>query len=94
MHGSTATHAIKILYCASKDITCIAEVFQATRVVNRIDNDLSMCVFSPTRDLELLDLTGIFRPGNTFLPATTMYRPGGAHERQLHYAEHFLRLLK
>jgi hypothetical protein len=50
----------KILYCAKQGITCIAEVFQATRVVNRVDNDPYLCVFSPRRDLKLLDLTGRF----------------------------------
>jgi hypothetical protein len=41
-------------------MTCIAEVFQGTRVVNRTDNDPYLCVFSPGRDLKLLDLTGDF----------------------------------
>lgn len=50
----------KVLYCAKQGITCIAEVFQATRVVNRIDNDPYLCVFSPKRELTLLDLTGRF----------------------------------
>lgn len=49
-----------ILYCAPQAMTCIAEVFQDTRVVNRADDDPCLCVFAPVRDLKLLDLTGEF----------------------------------
>lgn len=58
--GEPHPQSRKILYCATQGITCIAEVFQSTRVVNRFDNDPYLCVFSPKRDLTLLDLTGRF----------------------------------
>ncbi|MFT3816861.1 MAG: RES family NAD+ phosphorylase [Rubrivivax sp.] len=58
--GKPHAQSRKVLYCAKQGITCIAEVFQATRVVNRIDNDPYLCVFSPRRNLTLLDLTGRF----------------------------------
>lgn len=58
--GAPHAQSRKILYCAEQGITCIAEVFQATRVVNRFDYDPYLCVFTPTRDLTLLDLTGVF----------------------------------
>jgi hypothetical protein len=49
-----------ILYCATQGMTCLAEVFQGTRVVNRTDDDPYLCVFACTRNLKLLDLTGEF----------------------------------
>jgi len=58
--GEPHVQSRKILYCAKQGMTCFAEVFQGTRVVNRADNDPYLCVFSPTRDLKLLDLTGRF----------------------------------
>lgn len=59
-NGKPHLQSRKILYCAKRGMTCIAEVFQGTRVVNRADNDPYLCVFSPTRNLKLLDLTGRF----------------------------------
>lgn len=47
-----------ILYAASAPTTCIAEVFQATRVVDRSANAPWLVGFEIVRDLTLLDLTG------------------------------------
>jgi hypothetical protein len=47
-----------ILYAANCPVTCLAEVFQATRVVERIARDPWLVVFHLTRALVLLDLTG------------------------------------
>ena len=58
--GAPRQQSRKILCCARQGITCLAEVFQATRVVNRIDDDPYLCVFTPVRDLRLLDLTRRF----------------------------------
>ncbi len=58
--GAPQNQPRRVLYCAQQGITCIAEVFQATRVVNRFDNDPYLCAFTPARDLQLLDLTGRF----------------------------------
>src|SRR5690606_15570813 len=37
--GEPHVQSRKILYCAKQGMTCFAEVFQGTRVVNRADND-------------------------------------------------------
>ncbi|HPO18427.1 MAG TPA: RES domain-containing protein [Rubrivivax sp.] len=58
--GAPCLPSPKVFYGAQRAITCLAEVFQATRVVNRVDDDPFVCVFSPVRDLKLLDLTGRF----------------------------------
>jgi hypothetical protein len=38
--------------------TCVAEVFQETRVIHRAANDPALVSFAITRPLRLLDLTG------------------------------------
>lgn len=50
----------KVIYCAPTGMTCLAEVFQVTRTVNRTAGDPYLAVFAPTRSLKLLDLTGRF----------------------------------
>jgi hypothetical protein len=47
-----------ILYAARDATTCLAEVFQATRVIDRTLDAPWLAVFETTRDLTLLDLTG------------------------------------
>jgi hypothetical protein len=47
-----------ILYSANEGPTCIAEVFQATRVIDRRDRDPWLVGFRITRALRLLDMTG------------------------------------
>ena len=49
-----------ILYCAASAVTCFAEVFQATRRIDRTRNAPWLAVFRVARDLELLDLTGAY----------------------------------
>ena len=49
-----------ILYCATAAPTCFAEVFQATRRINRTRRSPRLVVFVLQRDLTLLDLTGTF----------------------------------
>lgn len=83
--GRPQLQSRKIVYAAKKGITCIAEVFQATRVVNRVDNDPYLCVFSPTRDLTLLDLTGRF--------ATRMGASLAIHSGPRHLAREWARAL-
>lgn len=83
--GKPQVQPRKILYCAKQGITCVAEVFQATRVVNRIDNDPYLCVFSPRRDLTLLDLTGRF--------ATRMGASLAVHSGPRHRAREWARAL-
>ena len=47
-----------ILYAARSPGTCLAEVFQATRVVDRKARDPWLAIFNLTRPLVLLNLTG------------------------------------
>lgn len=47
-----------VLYAARHGPTCLAEVFQETRVIQRTTNDPALVAFSTTRALRLLDLTG------------------------------------
>jgi hypothetical protein len=47
-----------ILYAANEPTTCLAEVFQATRVVDRSANAPWLVGFEIVRDVVLLDLTG------------------------------------
>lgn len=83
--GAPHAQSRKILYCAKRGITCIAEVFQATRVVNRTDGDPYLCVFSPARNLTLLDLTGRF--------ATQMGASLAIHSGPRHWAREWARAL-
>jgi hypothetical protein len=47
-----------IMYCASAPVTCLAEVFQATRVIDRSAGEPWLAGFAVAADLHLLDLTG------------------------------------
>lgn len=47
-----------ILYAALAGKTCIAEVYQATRLVDRGEASPALVAFETARDLKLLDLTG------------------------------------
>jgi hypothetical protein len=49
-----------ILYAASKPTTCLAEVFQATRTIDRASHDPWLVAFELQRDVALLDLTGVW----------------------------------
>lgn len=49
-----------ILYAADDPTTCLAEAFQATRVVDRHAGDPWLVGFETTADLDLLDLTGVW----------------------------------
>jgi len=47
-----------ILYAADEPVTCVAEYFQKSRVINRGRHDPCLAAFHTTRPLTLLDLTG------------------------------------
>jgi len=49
-----------ILYCATGAETCLAEVFQETRRIDRVRKAPWLAAFRLERDLELLDLTGSY----------------------------------
>lgn len=48
----------RILYCAAEGPTCLAEVFQDTRVIDRSARDPWLAAFELVEPLDLLDLTG------------------------------------
>lgn len=48
----------RILYAAKSGPTCLAEVFQGTRTIDRRDRDPWLAGFRVIRDVTLLDLTG------------------------------------
>jgi len=52
------TQAKGILYVADAPITCLAEVFQATRTIDRSRDNPWLVAFDVRRDVQLLDLTG------------------------------------
>jgi hypothetical protein len=49
-----------ILYAATEATTCVAEVFQAARVVDRASGSPWLVGFELQRDVALLDLTGVW----------------------------------
>lgn len=62
-----------ILYAASEIATCIAEVFQDGRFIDRSDSEPWLVAFTPQRRLRLLDLTG---PWCTHIGASTAINSG------------------
>lgn len=57
-HDPTSPTQRGVLYGALDVATCVAEVFQATRVVDRFAHDRCLTAFEATRPIALLDLTG------------------------------------
>lgn len=56
-----ATHQERaVMYVADDPITCLAEVFQRTRVVNRWHNEPWLVGFEVAKTIGILDLTGSF----------------------------------
>ena len=47
-----------IFYAAQRPLTCLAEYFQATRVIDRASKSPWLVAFETSRQLSLLDLTG------------------------------------
>ena len=62
-----------VLYCAPDLDTCTAEVFQATRRIDRIRNAPAVVVFALQAPVKLLDLRGAF---STTLGASTAIHSG------------------
>jgi hypothetical protein len=58
--GRAAEQDRAILYCATSAVTCLAEVFQETRRIDRVRRAPWLAVFRLERDLDLLDLTGAY----------------------------------
>ncbi len=47
-----------VIYCATSGPTCLAEVFQETRIIDRSAHDPWLVLFTTDEPLTLLDLTG------------------------------------
>jgi len=58
--GEPFSQARSILYCAAAADTCLAEVFQETRRINRTRRAPWLAIFVLQKDVDLLDLTGAF----------------------------------
>lgn len=58
--GEPETQDRSILYCARSATTCLAEVFQETRRVNRTRRAPWLAVFVLAREVQLLDLSGAY----------------------------------
>ena len=68
-----------VLYGAPAMVTCVAEVFQGTRVVDRAADDRCLCAFRTTRAVRLLDITGDWP---TRAGASQAIAPGPRHRAQ------------
>jgi len=53
-------HDEGILYCAPDPVTCLAEAFQDTGVINRVFEEPYLTGFAIASSLKLLDLTGLW----------------------------------
>ena len=49
-----------VLYCAGNAVTCLAEVFQQTRRIDRVRDARWLAIFELQRSARLLDLTGTY----------------------------------
>lgn len=58
--GEAQLQQRSIFYCAAQADTCLAEVFQDTRRIDRFRNAPWLAVFELERDCRLLDLTGAY----------------------------------
>lgn len=65
-----------IFYAASAAATCLAEVFQTDRVINKQRREPWLAVFALARDVDLVDLTGNFV---TRMGASTAIHSGPRH---------------
>lgn len=58
--GKPAVQSRAILYAAAHPFTCLAEVYQQTRTINRWHKQPWLVAFEITNEINLLDLTGPF----------------------------------
>lgn len=59
-NGEAQEQERSVLYCATNGVTCVAEVFQQTRRIDRVRDAPWLVVFKLQRRLQLLDLTGTY----------------------------------
>lgn len=58
--GRAQLQARGVLYCAPLAMTCVAEVFQQSRVIDRVRREPYLTMFDLARNVRLLDITGEF----------------------------------
>lgn len=58
--GEPCVQERSVLYCASNASTCLAEVFQQTRRIDRVRNAPWLAIFELQRPVQLLVLTGTY----------------------------------
>ena len=58
--GRPLLQAHGVFYCAPLAMTCVAEVFQLSRVIDRVRREPYLAIFDLARDVRLLDITGEF----------------------------------
>jgi hypothetical protein len=56
----TGVHGEGILYCAPDPVTCLAEAFQRTGIINRALDEPYLTAFATVSALRLLDLTKLW----------------------------------
>lgn len=81
--GQTTTQHRGVMYLATGKAsipTCLAEVFQTTRVIDRHHKQPILTVFKLTQNLTLLDLSGVF---STTIGASTAIHSGPRPRAQL-----------
>jgi RES domain len=71
--GHPAEQDRAVIYCATDVDTCIAEVFQSTRRIDRVRNAPTLVIFTLSESVTLLDLRG---PFSTTLGASTAIHSG------------------
>ena len=59
-NGASSVQARSVFYCARNAVTCLAEVFQHTRRIDRVRDAPWLVVFELQQALRVLDLTGTY----------------------------------
>jgi hypothetical protein len=78
-----------ILYAAAEPTTCLAEAFQATRIIDRTSNAPWLVGFEVVRDVVLLDLMGLWpTQAGASMSVSSGPRPRARRWSQAIYAEY------
>jgi hypothetical protein len=83
--GESYVQERSILYCAGSAVTCLSEVFQQTRRIDRVRSAPWLAVFELQRAVRLLDLTGTY-PTQV---GASMAINGGSRVRAREWAQRF-----
>jgi hypothetical protein len=86
--GKSCTQARAILYAAARFDTCLAEYFQARRLIDRSRDDVTVVAFEVARPVKLLDLWGPFSTqlGASGVLSSGPHGPSRAWSRALYEA--------